>query len=42
MGISTDRLRLEWIPAGEGAKFRGMMNEFINSVRVFVALDLGR
>jgi F420-non-reducing hydrogenase iron-sulfur subunit len=42
MGISPSRLRLEWISAAEGAKFRDVMNEFINSVRVLGPLELQR
>ncbi len=40
MGISPARLRLEWISAAEGAKFRNVMNEFIDSVRDLGPLEL--
>lgn len=40
MGISPERLRLEWISAAEGAKFRNVMNEFIDSVRTLGPLEL--
>jgi len=33
LGISDKRLRLEWISASEGAKFKDVMNEFIGDVR---------
>lgn len=33
MGISPKRLRLEWISASEGSRFKDVMNEFINKVR---------
>jgi F420-non-reducing hydrogenase iron-sulfur subunit len=40
MGISPHRLRLEWISAAEGPKFRKTMNEFIDSVRALGPLEL--
>jgi F420-non-reducing hydrogenase iron-sulfur subunit len=40
MGISPERLRLEWISAAEGARFRDTMNEFIDSVRDLGPLEL--
>jgi len=42
MGISPARLRLEWISAAEGAKFRNTMNDFIDSVRALGPLALQR
>lgn len=33
LGISPERLRLEWISASEGARFRDVMNDFIDTVR---------
>ncbi len=33
MGISKKRLRLEWISASEGSKFKDVMNEFIDTIR---------
>ena len=32
LGIEPERLRLEWISASEGAKFRSTVNEFIEQV----------
>jgi len=36
LGIPAERLRLEWISASEGAKFKTSMNSFIDTLR-----DLG-
>ena len=33
LGIETDRLRLEWISAAEGARFARIMTEFTEQVR---------
>jgi F420-non-reducing hydrogenase iron-sulfur subunit len=33
LGIEPERLRLEWISASEGAKFRTTVNEFIDQVK---------
>lgn len=33
LGIAPERLRLEWISASEGVKFKDAMNEFIDAVR---------
>ena len=33
VGISPDRLRLEWISSSEGAKFANVMNEFTQRIR---------
>ena len=33
MGIGPERLRLEWISASEGPKFKKTMNEFIDTIR---------
>jgi coenzyme F420-reducing hydrogenase delta subunit len=33
VGISPDRLRLEWISGSEGAKFANLMNEFTQEIR---------
>ena len=32
LGIEPERLRLEWISASEGTKFRSTVNEFIDQV----------
>ncbi len=40
MGISPQRLRLEWISAAEGPKFRTTMNEFIDLLRALGPLEL--
>ncbi|MFH1784054.1 MAG: hydrogenase iron-sulfur subunit [bacterium] len=40
LGIPQERLRLEWISASEGAKFKNVMNEFINTVRELGPLRL--
>jgi len=32
LGIEPERLRLEWISASEGIKFRSTVNEFIDQV----------
>ena len=33
LGIEPERLRLEWISASEGTKFRSTVNEFIDQVK---------
>lgn len=33
MGISPERLRLEWVSAAEGSRFKNITNEFIDMVR---------
>lgn len=33
LGISPERLRLEWVSAAEGSRFKNIMNEFIDMVR---------
>ena len=40
MGVSPRRLRLEWISASEGPKFKRVMNEFIDTVRALGPLEL--
>jgi F420-non-reducing hydrogenase iron-sulfur subunit len=40
MGISPKRLRLEWISAAEGPKFKKVMNEFIDALRELGPLAL--
>jgi len=43
LGIESDRLRLEWISASEGVKFRSTVNEFIDEVTELgpIALNSG-
>ena len=43
LGIESDRLRLEWISASEGVKFRSAVNEFIDKVTELgpIALNSG-
>ena len=33
LGVVPERLRLEWISASEGSRFKDAMNEFIDSIR---------
>ena len=40
LGISPKRLRLEWISAAEGPKFKNAMNDFIDTVRELGPLGL--
>jgi len=40
LGISSKRLRLEWISASEGSKFKDVMNEFIDTIRGLGPLKL--
>jgi F420-non-reducing hydrogenase iron-sulfur subunit len=32
-GIEPERLRLEWISASEGTKFKSTVNEFIDEIK---------
>lgn len=32
LGLNSERLRLEWVSAGEGEKFQRVVNEFIDEV----------
>ncbi|MBC8429514.1 MAG: hydrogenase iron-sulfur subunit [Dehalococcoidia bacterium] len=43
LGIESERLRLEWISASEGVKFRSTVNEFIDEVTELgpIALNSG-
>jgi len=43
LGIESERLRLEWISASEGVKFRSAVNEFIDEVTELgpIALNSG-
>lgn len=40
VGISPDRLRLEWISSSEGTKFANLMNEFTEQIRQLGASPL--
>ena len=40
MGIDPERLRLEWISASEGTKFKKTMNEFIDTIRELGPLNI--
>jgi F420-non-reducing hydrogenase iron-sulfur subunit len=42
LGIESDRLRLEWISAAEGARFARLMTEFTDTVRDLGPSSLGR
>ena len=35
IGIDTERLRLEWVSAGEGIRFAEIMNEYGNMIKTF-------
>jgi F420-non-reducing hydrogenase iron-sulfur subunit len=41
LGIESDRLRLEWISASEGARFARLMTEFTGQVRRLGPSSLG-
>jgi len=41
LGIETDRLRLEWISAAEGARFARLMTEFTEQIRILGPSRLG-
>jgi len=38
LGIEPERLRLEWISASEGIKFRNQVNEFVDEVTALGSL----
>jgi F420-non-reducing hydrogenase iron-sulfur subunit len=40
LGIEPERLRLEWVSASEGARYQGVVNEFVEQVRSLGPLDL--
>ena len=33
LGIEKERTRVEWVSAAEGARFAGVMNDFVKTVR---------
>jgi coenzyme F420-reducing hydrogenase delta subunit len=35
LGIETERLKLDWISASEGTKFRDTVNDFIDKITEF-------
>jgi F420-non-reducing hydrogenase iron-sulfur subunit len=41
IGLNPDRLRLEWVSAGEGIRFAGIMNEFVPKIEKFGPLGNG-
>jgi F420-non-reducing hydrogenase iron-sulfur subunit len=41
LGIESERLRLEWISAAEGARFADVIREFTKQVRELGANELG-
>jgi F420-non-reducing hydrogenase iron-sulfur subunit len=40
LGLESERLRLEWISAAEGARFAEVVTEFTNQIRVLGANPL--
>jgi F420-non-reducing hydrogenase iron-sulfur subunit len=40
MGIPSERLRLEWVSASEGARFQQVISEFTEQIRVLGPLTL--
>ncbi len=40
LGIEPERLRLEWVSASEGARYQGVVNEFVEQIRSLGPLDL--
>ena len=40
MGIDPDRLRLEWVSASEGARFKEVVTEFTEQIRELGPLNL--
>jgi len=40
LGVGPERLRLEWISASEGSRFKDAMNEFINTIRELGPMEL--
>ncbi|MGD1996605.1 MAG: hydrogenase iron-sulfur subunit [Anaerolineae bacterium] len=41
LGIETERLRLEWISAAEGARFADLMSQFTEQIRTLGPSPLG-
>ena len=41
IGISPDRLRLEWVAASEGTRFAEVMNDFVNTLKQLGPLGQG-
>jgi len=41
IGLNPERLRLEWVSAGEGIRFAGIMNEFIPMLKKLGSLGKG-
>jgi F420-non-reducing hydrogenase iron-sulfur subunit len=42
LGIEPERLKLEWISASEGSKFRNEVNEFVDEVTALGPLHNGK
>lgn len=42
IGLNPERLKLEWVSAGEGIRFAGIMNEFVPRVKELGPLDKGK
>ena len=40
LGIEPERLRLEWVSASEGARYKMIIDEFVEQVRALGPLDL--
>ena len=40
LGIQQERLRLEWVSASEGERYRTIINEFVEQIRTLGPLDL--
>jgi coenzyme F420-reducing hydrogenase delta subunit len=40
LGIPAERMRLEWVSASEGERYRTIVNEFIGDIRRLGPLDL--
>jgi F420-non-reducing hydrogenase iron-sulfur subunit len=40
LGIAPERLRLEWVSASEGERYKTVINEFVEQVRTLGPLDL--
>ncbi len=40
LGIGSDRLRLEWVSAGEGVRFAAVMTSFVEQIKKLGKLEL--
>jgi hypothetical protein len=41
IGLNPERLRLEWVSAGEGIRFAGIMNEFVPCIEKLGPIGIG-